>query len=63
MDIGITYTFVNLNDSIDQPKGVHKIREVSFLPGGGLLKIGGIRYFFLDQEGIKRFFKLKRGIT
>ena len=33
-----------------------------FLPGGGLLKIGGIRYFFLDQKGgSKDFFKLKRG--
>ena len=33
-----------------------------FLPGGGLLKIGGIRYFFLDQkEGSKDFLKLKRG--
>ena len=34
---------------------------MSFLPGGGLPKIGGIRYFFLDQKGIKNFFKLKGG--
>ena len=25
-------------------------RKCHFLPGGGLLKIGGIRYFFLDQK-------------
>ena len=39
-------------------------REMSFFyQEGGLLKIGGIRYFFLDQEeGSKEFFKLKRGI-
>ena len=38
--------------------------EVSFLPRGGLLKIGGIRYFFLDQKGgSKDFFKLKKEIT
>ena len=39
--------------------------EVSFFTGRrGLLKIGGIRYFFLDQKGgSKDFFKLKRGIT
>ena len=41
------------------------IREVSFFTRrgrGGLLKIGGIRYFFLDQKGgSKDFFKLKRG--
>ena len=30
--------------------------------GRGFLKIGGIRYFFLDQKGDqKTFFKLKRG--
>ena len=38
-------------------KNCHRdLRGVSFLPGGGLPKIGGIRYFFLDQKGIKRFF-------
>ena len=37
------------------------VREVSFFTWRGLLKIGGIRYFFLDQkEGSKDFFKLKR---
>ena len=43
------------------------IREVSFFTrrgGGGLLKIGEIRYFVQDQKGgSKDFFKLKRGIT
>ena len=38
------------------------LREVSFFTGRGLLKIGGIRYFFLDQKGgSKDFFKLIRG--
>ena len=41
---------------------VHKIAKCHFLPGGGLLKIGRIRYFFVDQKGgSKDFFKLKRG--
>ena len=37
------------------------LREVSFFTGRGvLLKIGGIRYFFLDQKGgSKDFFKKK----
>ena len=36
--------------------------EVSFFTGRGLLKIGGgIRYFLLDQKGIKRFFQIKKG--
>ena len=35
-----------------------------FLPGGGLLKIGGDQVLCLRSKGgIKRFFKLKRGIT
>ena len=29
--------------------------------GGGSRKLGEINYFFLDQKGIKTFFKLKRG--
>ena len=34
-----------------------RIREVSFFTvRGGLLKIGGIRYFFLDQKGITYIF-------
>ena len=33
-----------------------------FFTGRGLLKIGRIRYFFLDQKGgSKHFFKFKRG--
>ena len=34
------------------------LREVSFFTrrGGGLLKIGGIRYFFLDQKGDQKIF-------
>ena len=36
--------------------------SVTFYQEGGLLKIRGIRYFFLDQKvGSKDFFKLKRG--
>ena len=31
------------------------------LPGGGLLKIGGIRYFFLDQKGGSKDFSNKKG--
>ena len=30
--------------------------EVSFLPGAGLLKIGGIRYLFLHQKGDQKIF-------
>ena len=38
------------------------IREVSFFTGkGGLLKIGGIRYFFLDQKGDQKIFSNKKG--
>ena len=33
--------------------------SVLFISGRGLLKIGGgISYFFLDQNGIKRFFQI-----
>ena len=35
---------------------------MSFFTGRGLLKIGRIGYFFVDQKGgSKDFFKLKRG--
>ena len=37
------------------------IREVSFFTVRGAPKIGGIRYFFLDQKGIRRFFQIKKG--
>ena len=29
--------------------------------GGGAPENWGIRYFFLDQKGIKRFFQIKKG--
>ena len=32
-----------------------------FLPGGGLLNIGGIRYFFLDQKGDQQIFSSQKG--
>ena len=42
---------------IHQPLG-----KCYFLPGGGLLKIGGgIRYFFLDQKGDQKIFQIKKG--
>ena len=38
------------------------IREVSFLSGGGLLKIGGDQVLFLRSKGgSKRFFQIKKG--
>ena len=40
--------------------------SVIFYREGGSRKLGGgggIRYFFLDQKGIKRFFQIKKGIT
>ena len=42
-------------------EGNIKLGKCHFLPGGGLLKIGEIRYFFLDQKGDQKIFKLKRG--
>ena len=46
-----------------KPKFKEKISPLRE-PGGGLPKIGGIKYFFLDQKGrSKDFFKLKREIT
>ena len=35
--------------------------SVIFYREGGSRKLWGIRYFFLDQKGDQRFFKLKRG--
>ena len=32
-----------------------------FLLGGGLVKIGGIRYFFFDQKGDQKIFSNKKG--
>ena len=32
------------------------LREVSFFTGRGLLKIEGIKYFFLDQKGDQKIF-------
>ena len=38
------------------------VREVSFFyREGGSWKFGEIRYFFLEQKGIKRFFQIKQG--
>ena len=38
------------------------LKDVSFFTGRRILKIGGIRYFFVDQKGDQKiFFKLKRG--
>ena len=39
------------------------LREVSFFTGRGLLKIRGIRYFFLDQKEDQKIFQIKKGIT
>ena len=37
------------------------IREVSFFTGRGAPENRGIRHFFLDQKGIKRFFEIRKG--
>ena len=38
------------------------LRKVSFFTGRGAPEnCGGIRYFFLDQKVIKRFFQIKKG--
>ena len=50
---GITEITLNLDELNNSNKG-----SVIFYQEGGLLKIGGIRYFFLDQKGgSKDFFK------
>ena len=35
--------------------------SVIFYREGGLLKIGGIRYFFLDQKRDEKIFQIKKG--
>ena len=43
-------------------KKLRKLREVSFLSGGGSWKLGGDQVFFLRSKGgIKRFFQIKKG--
>ena len=37
------------------------LREVSFFTRRGAPGNWGIRYFFFDQKGIKRFFQIKKG--
>ena len=39
----------------------NSLGKCHFLPGGGLLKIGGSGIFLRSKGGIKRFFKIKKG--
>ena len=40
---------------------LYRSRKCHFLPEGGLSKIGGIRYFFLDQKGDQKIFLNYKG--
>ena len=38
-----------------------KLEKCHFLPGGGLLKIGGNQVFFLDRKGDQKIFSNRKG--